>query len=82
MKLGEPALGASAVMHRASAMDDLAELIAHHWLDSTQVTFGAATFGPVRGDWKPEVSQFAGREPDQNRFDLDTPCMDSTAALR
>jgi hypothetical protein len=77
---GEPALGPSAFMHRASAMDDPAAPITHHWLDSTHVTFGVATLGLVRGDWKLEVSQFTGREPDQQRFDFDTPRMDSTAA--
>jgi hypothetical protein len=77
---GEPALGPSAFMHRASAMDDPAAPITHHWLDSTHVTFGIATLGVVRGDWKLEVSQFTGREPDQHRFDFDQPRMDSTAA--
>ena len=76
---GEPALGPSAFMHRASGMDDPAAPITHHWLDSTHVTFGVATIGVVRGDFKLEVSQFTGREPDQHRFDFDTPRMDSTA---
>jgi hypothetical protein len=77
---GEPALGPSAFMHRASAMDDPAAPITHHWLDSTHISFGVATVGFVRDDWKLEVSQFTGREPDQYRFDFDTPRMDSTAA--
>lgn len=76
---GEPALGPSAFMHRASAVDDPAAPITHHWLDSTHVTFGVVTLGLVRGDWKAEVSQFTGREPDQYRFDFDTPRLDSTA---
>jgi len=77
---GEPALGPPAFMHRASGMDDPAAPITHHWLDSTHVTFGVATLGMVRGDWKLEVSQFTGREPDQHRFNFDSPRMDSTAA--
>jgi len=76
---GEPALGPSAFMHRASGMDNPAAPITHHWLDSTHVTFGVATFGIVRGDWKLEASQFSGREPDQHRFNFDNPRMDSTA---
>jgi len=76
---GEPALGPSAFMHRASGMDDPAAPITHHWLDSTHVTFGVATLGLVRGDWKLEASQFTGREPDQHRFGFDHPRMDSTA---
>jgi hypothetical protein len=77
---GEPALGPSAFMHRASAMDDPAAPITHHWLDSTHVSFGVATAGMVLDDWKLEVSQFTGREPDQHRFGFDHPRMDSTAA--
>jgi hypothetical protein len=77
---GEPALGPPAFMHRASAVDDPAAPITHHWLDSTHVSFGVATAGFVRDDWKLEVSQFTGREPDQHRFGFDHPRMDSTAA--
>ncbi|MBW8708731.1 MAG: hypothetical protein JF627_05615 [Alphaproteobacteria bacterium] len=77
---GEPALGPSAFMHRASAMDNPAAPISHHWLDSTHITFGVATAGLVLNDWKLEVSQFTGREPDQRRFGFDHPRMDSTSA--
>ena len=77
---GEPALGPSAFMHRASGMDDPAAPITHHWLDSTHITFGVATLGFVHDDWKLEVSQFTGREPDQHRFDFDEARFDSTAA--
>ncbi|MBV9548673.1 MAG: hypothetical protein JO256_03255 [Alphaproteobacteria bacterium] len=76
---GEPALGPPAFMHRASGMDIPQAPITHHWLDSTHVTFGVVTAGWVAGDWKLEVSQFTGREPDQNRFDLDAAKFDSTA---
>ena len=67
---GEPALGPPAFMHRASGMDDPAAPITHHWLDSTHVTFGVATAGLVLDDWKLELSQFTGREPDQFRFNF------------
>jgi hypothetical protein len=77
---GEPALGPTAFMHRASGMDIPDAPITHHWMDSTHITFGVATAGFVRDDWKFEVSQFTGREPDQNRFDFDTPKFDSTSA--
>jgi hypothetical protein len=76
---GEPALGPSAYMHRLSAMDNPMTPISHHWLDSTHVTFGVLTAGFVRDDWKLEVSQFTGREPDQYRFDFDSATFDSTA---
>ncbi len=77
---GEPALGPGAYMHRASALDNPAAPISHHWLDSTHIAFGVATLGYVRGGWKFEVSQFTGREPDQRRFDFDRARFDSTSA--
>ncbi|HEY2070320.1 MAG TPA: hypothetical protein VGG48_12260 [Rhizomicrobium sp.] len=77
---GEPALGPTAFMHRASGMDIPDAPITHHWLDSTHIVFGVVTAGFVQGDWKLEVSQFTGREPDQNRFDFDPIRMDSTSA--
>jgi hypothetical protein len=77
---GEPALGPAAFMHRASALDNPMAPLSHHWLDSTHVTFGVATAGFVHDDWKIEVSQFTGREPDQHRFDFDRARFDSTSA--
>jgi len=77
---GEPALGPAAYMHRVSALDNPATPLAHHWLDSTHVTFGVFTAGWVHDAWKIEVSQFTGREPDQYRFDFDAARFDSTAA--
>ena len=76
---GEPALGPPAFMHRVSGMDIPFAPITHHWLDSTHITFGVVTAGFVHGDWKLEVSQFTGREPDQNRFDFDGARFDSTS---
>jgi hypothetical protein len=76
---GEPALGPTAFMHRASAMDIPDAPITHHWLDSTHITYGVVTGGFVHDDWKIELSQFTGREPDQNRYDFDPIRLDSTA---
>jgi hypothetical protein len=76
---GEPALGPPAFMHRASGMDIPEAPITHHWLDSTHITFGVVTTGYVHDDWKVEVSQFTGREPDQYRYDFDPPKFDSTS---
>jgi len=76
---GEPALGPPAFMHRASGMDIPDAPITHHWLDSTHITFGVVTAGFVVADWKVEASQFTGREPDQHRFNFDTPKFDSTS---
>src|SRR5215207_1084233 len=77
---GEPALGPPAFMHRTSGMDIPEAPITHHWLDSTHITFGVVTIGAVINTWKIEASAFRGREPDQNRFDIESPKLDSYAA--
>jgi hypothetical protein len=77
---GEPAFGPPAFMHRLSAMDSPEAPITHHWLDSTHITFGVVTAGVVVGDWKIEASQFRGREPDEDRYDIESGELDSTAA--
>jgi hypothetical protein len=77
---GEPAFGPPAFMHRLSAMDSPEAPISHHWLDSTHITFGVVTAGWVHGDWKLETSRFKGREPDEDRYDIEAPRLDSTSA--
>lgn len=74
---GEPALGPVAFMHRASAEEDPFPPLAHHWQDSTHVTFGVATAGLYTDKLKLEASWFNGREPDQNRWDFDLRAFDS-----
>jgi len=74
---GEPALGPVAFMHRASAIDNPDAPLSHHWIDATHITFGVATLGIRLGDFKLEGSSFTGREPDENRYDLDKPRFDS-----
>ncbi|MET0183473.1 MAG: hypothetical protein ABW199_11355 [Caulobacterales bacterium] len=76
---GEPAFGPPAFMHRLSAMDSPEAPLSHHWIDSTHITFGVVTAGYVRGPFKIEASRFRGREPDQDRFDIEEPRLDSTA---
>ncbi len=77
---GEFAFGPAAFMHRASGEDFPTAPISHHWLDSGHITMGEITAGATRGPLAFEVSQFTGREPDENRFDLDPARLDSTAA--
>jgi hypothetical protein len=77
---GEPAFGPPAFMHRMAAMDSPEAPITHHWFDSTHITFGVVTAGVVVGDWKIEASQFRGREPDEERYDIETGDLDSTSA--
>jgi hypothetical protein len=74
---GEPALGPPAYMHRFSAANIPAAPITHHWLDSSHITYGVLTAGGIWGDLKLEGSAFRGREPDQNRWDIEAPKLDS-----
>jgi hypothetical protein len=74
---GEPALGPATYMHRFSGMDNPEAPLSHHWLDSTHVTFGVATLGWIHDGVKLEGSIFTGREPDQNRTNIESPKMDS-----
>ena len=74
---GEPALGPVTFMHRFSGMANPEAPIDHHWLDSTHITFGVVTAGLVYDQLKLEVSSFRGREPDQNRWDIEAPRFDS-----
>jgi hypothetical protein len=76
---GEPAFGPPAFMHRLSIMDSPEAPISHHWLDSTHITFGVVTAGYVHDNWKVEASRFRGREPDEHRYDIEAPKLDSTA---
>jgi hypothetical protein len=74
---GEPALGPTAFMHRASAMSNPFPPIGHHWQDSTHISFGVLTAGVYNRWVKLEGSIFHGREPDENRWDFDFGALDS-----
>jgi hypothetical protein len=75
--VGEPALGPTAFMHRASAAPNPTVPLGHHQLDSTHVTPGVVTAGLSAHGWGVEASAFHGREPDENRLDLDLGPLDS-----
>lgn len=74
---GEPALGPPAFMHRFSGVTIPVAPITHHWLDSTHITFGVLTAGAVVDRVKVEASAFRGREPDQDRWNIESPKLDS-----
>jgi hypothetical protein len=76
---GEPALGPPGFPHRVSAGADPLAPIAHHWLDSTHISFGVVTAGLVGRHFKLEGSWFNGREPDETRTDFDLERPDSWA---
>jgi hypothetical protein len=72
-----PALGPTAFMHRASARIQPTAPLAHHELDSTHISHGVVTAGVRAGPWQVESSAFHGREPDEDRLDLDLGPLDS-----
>jgi len=74
---GEPALGATAFMHRVSAMNNPDAPLGHHWQDATHITFGVGTVGFRYKNLKAEGSIFTGREPDENRYNFDKARFDS-----
>jgi len=76
---GEPAFGPPAFMHRQSISVSPEAPIAHHWLDSTHITFGVLTAGIVHDNLKAEISRFNGREPDEHRWNIETGPLDSTS---
>ena len=74
---GEPALGATAFMHRISAMNNPDAPLGHHWQDATHITFGVGTLGFRYKQFKAEGSIFTGREPDEDRYGFDQARFDS-----
>lgn len=75
--VGEPALGPSAFMHRGSARYQPLSPITHHWFDSTHITYGVVTAGYAAPRWQLEASAFKGREPDEHRWNIERPRLDS-----
>jgi hypothetical protein len=75
--VGEPALGPSAFMHRGSARYLPLSPITHHWFDSTHITYGVVTAGYAAPQVQLEASAFKGREPDEHRWNIETPRLDS-----
>lgn len=78
--VAEPALGPAAFMHRRSSRYNPEAPITHHWFDSTHVTFGVLTAGLAGKTWQIEGSAFRGAEPDEARWDIETPRLDSWSA--
>jgi hypothetical protein len=76
---GEPTLGPVAFMHRQSAAGLPFAPLGHHTFDSTHVSFGVVTASLDLGRVTVEGSVFNGREPDDDRWDLDLDRMDSVA---
>ncbi|EJL26132.1 hypothetical protein PMI02_03088 [Novosphingobium sp. AP12] len=75
--VGEPALGPSAFMMRRSSRYNPEAPIGHHWFDPTHITYGVVTAGLSTDKWQLETSAFRGAEPDEDRWDIETPRLDS-----
>ena len=75
--VGEPALGPSAFMMRQSARYNPEAPITHHWFDSTHITYGVVTAGIATPKFQLEASAFRGAEPDEQRWNIETPKLDS-----
>lgn len=77
---GEPALGPTAFMHRASASENPSAVLSHHLQDSSHITFGVFTSGFTYRWFKLEGSIFNGREPDENRYNFEAHPWNSRSA--
>jgi hypothetical protein len=51
--------------------------LSHHWQDATHIANNLVTGGISWGKMRLEASGFRGREPDENRWDIDMGPMDS-----
>jgi hypothetical protein len=77
---GEPALGPTTFMHRASAGENPTAILSHHFQDSTHITDDVITAGAGWRWVSLEGSLFHGQEPDEGRWDLDPGALDSWSA--
>lgn len=78
--VGDPALGPVSFPHRASALELPQATLAHHWQDATHIANNVVTAGVAFRKFKIEASGFYGREPNENRWNIDFGGMDSWAA--
>jgi hypothetical protein len=75
--VGDPALGPTAFPHRASASEDPLATLGHHLQDSTHISYDVVTAGFTYKVARLEFSGFHGREPGENRWDIDVGRIDS-----
>ena len=77
--VGDPALGPPAYPHRDSASEDAIAPLGHHLQDSTHISDDVITVGVAYRDARIEASGFHGREPGEDRWDVDQGKIDSWA---
>jgi hypothetical protein len=75
--VGDVALGPVAFPHRASAMELPQATLAHHWQDATHIANNVLTAGFSWDKVRLEGSGFRGKEPNENRWNIDMGAMDS-----
>jgi hypothetical protein len=75
--VGDPALGPAAYPHRASAMENPVAALGHHQEDSTHISDDVVTGGLAYGFARVEVSGFHGREPNEDRWEIQQGSIDS-----
>jgi hypothetical protein len=75
--VGDPALGPTAFPHRASASEDPVATLGHHLQDSTHISYDVLTMGLTHRVVRFEFSGFHGREPGEDRWDIDAGRIDS-----
>jgi hypothetical protein len=75
--VGAAPVGPPVFMHRPSAAENPQAPLGHHYLDSTHITPGVISLGVERRGWMLEGGIFQGREPDEDRLDIDLGALDS-----
>ncbi len=75
--VGDAALGPIAFPHRASAMELPQASLGHHWQDATHIANNVVTAGLSYGKIRLEASGFRGKEPNENRWNIDLGPIDS-----
>jgi len=78
--VGEPALGPTAFPHRASNSENPLSVLGHHVTDSTHISNSVVNLGFIGGPIQLEASTFHGREPGENRWNIDKGKPDSFAS--
>jgi hypothetical protein len=75
--VGDPAMGPPAYPHRSSASENPVAPLGHHLEDSTHIASDVVTLGITHRSFRLEASGFHGREPDEDRWDIDSGRIDS-----
>lgn len=78
--VGSPTLGPMPFMHRESGRNNPQAPLTHHSLDSTHISAGVLRAGVDTGAITLEGSVFRGLEPDEYRYNINGPGLDSWAA--